>query len=103
MEHRYGERRRIGAAVLVRRPDWSGWMVAELEDLSVSGAFVAAPADLFPRRSQVQVEVRSPGGLSLHCRAMVVRHTTSGMGLVFDRLRGFVRRSWPPPGPAGAP
>lgn len=87
MEHRYGERRRMGTAVLVRRPDWSGWMVAELRDLSVSGAFVAAPGDLFPRRSQVHVEVRSPDGMCLHCRAMVVRHDTGGIGLVFDRLR----------------
>lgn len=92
MEHRYGERRRISAAVLVRRPDWTGWMVAELEDLSVSGALVAAPADLFPRRSQVQVEARSPGGLSLHCRAMVVRHTATGIGLAFDRLRPGAKR-----------
>lgn len=87
MEHRYGERRRIGAAVLVRRPDWAGWMVAELKDLSVSGAFIAAPAGLFPRRSQVQVEARSPEGMCLQCRAMVVRHTAAGFGLLFDGLR----------------
>ena len=87
MEHRCGERRRVGLTVLARRRGWSGWMVAELTNLSISGAFIAAPAGAFPLRSLIQLESKSPDGPLLHCRAMVVRNTPEGVGLVFDRAK----------------
>ncbi len=90
MEHRCGVRRNLGLTVLVRRRGWAGSVVAELTNLSISGAFVEAQTDAFPLYSLVQLEASRPGGAStrlMTCKAMVARVGVNGVGLVFDQLR----------------
>ncbi len=90
MEHRCGTRQKVGLTVLVRRRGWAGSVVAELTDLSITGAFLAGPPDAFPLRSLVRIEAAPPGGASralLTCRAMVARIGTGGVGVVFDQVR----------------
>lgn len=89
MNHRCGQRHPLRATVLVRRRGWSGWIVGQLENLSVSGAFVRVPAGSLPMRVQVRVEAPCPEDGTprlVHCDAMVVRIAGGGVGLAFDEL-----------------
>jgi hypothetical protein len=90
MEHRCGVRRNLGATVLVRRRGWAGSVVAQLTDISISGAFIEAPREAFPLHSLVQIEITPPGLASnrlMTCKAMVARIGVNGVGLVFDQIR----------------
>ncbi len=90
MEHRCGVRLNLGLTVLVRRRGWAGSVVAELTNISISGAFIEAPPGSFPLYSLVRLEATSPGGASpglMTSRAMVARVARNGVGLVFDQLR----------------
>ncbi len=89
MEHRCGVRRNLGLTVLVRRRGWAGSVVAQMTDLSISGAFIEAPPESFPLYSVVQFEATRPGGASrlMTCKAMVARVGVNGVGLVFDQIR----------------
>ena len=89
MDHRCGRRHSVGITVLVRRRGWHGWVVARLEDLSISGAFLRAPAGSLPLHAQVRLEAPCPGvgpPRLMHCTAMVVRVAGGGVGLAFDEL-----------------
>lgn len=89
MDHRYGERRPACVTVLLRRRGWAGWAVAELENLSVSGALLKLNAGSLPRHARVRLEARAPGeraGRLLHCDATVARVAGHHVGLVFDEL-----------------
>lgn len=90
MEHRCGVRRNLGLTVLVRRRGWAGSVVAELTNLSISGAFIGAPPGSFPLYALVQIEASRPGADStrlMTCKAMVARVGLNGVGLVFDQIR----------------
>jgi len=90
MEHRCGVRRNLGLTVLIRRRGWAGSVVAELTNISISGAFIEASPGAFPLHSLVQIETTNPGGASVRlmtCRAMVARVAGNGVGLVFDQIR----------------
>ena len=96
MEHRCGLRRNLGLTVLVRRRGWAGSVVAELTNLSISGAFIVARPGSFPLYSLVQIEATGPGGAYtrlMTCKAMVARVGVHGVGLIFDQIG--------PPGLAG--
>lgn len=89
MDHRCGERRPVRVTVLLRRRAWSGWVVGELIDLSVSGAFVELRAGRLPVHAQVRLEADCPGpgtARLMHCNAMVARVEPNGVGLVFDEV-----------------
>ena len=90
MEHRCGMRRNVGLTVLVRRRGWAGSVVAQITDISISGAFIEGPPDAFPLYSLVQLEATPPGGATIRlmtCKAMVARVGVNGVGLVFDQIR----------------
>lgn len=90
MEHRCGVRRNLGLTVLVRRRGWAGSVVAELTNLSISGAFIQVPTASFPLYTVVRLETSRPGAAStrlMNCRAMVARVDLNGVGLVFDQIR----------------
>jgi len=90
MEHRCGTRRNVALTVLVRRRGWTGSVVAQLTDISISGAFIAGPPDAFPLHSLVQLEATPPGGATtrlMSCKGMVARVASNGVGLVFDQVR----------------
>jgi len=90
MEHRCGVRRNLQLTVLLRRRGWAGSVVAELTNISISGAFIEASTGAFPLHSFVQIETTTPGEASarlMTCRAMVARVAGNGVGLVFDQLR----------------
>ncbi|MEO8443530.1 MAG: PilZ domain-containing protein [Gammaproteobacteria bacterium] len=90
MEHRCGTRQKVGITVLVRRRGWAGSVVAELTDLSITGAFIAAPPEVFPVHSMLRIKATPPflpGNTPLSCRAMVARLGTDGIGVVFDQTR----------------
>jgi hypothetical protein len=88
MDHRCGERRAIGTTVLLRRRGWAGWVVAELADLSISGAYLRLQGPGMPLRAQVRLEAPRPDGTPglMHCNAMVVRVDRGGVALMFDEL-----------------
>ncbi|MCK6370834.1 MAG: PilZ domain-containing protein [Gammaproteobacteria bacterium] len=89
MDHRCGERHPAGTTVLVRRRGWAGWVVAELENISVSGALLKLERGELPRHALVRLEASSPGessGRLLHGDAVVARASGNRVGLAFDRL-----------------
>jgi hypothetical protein len=89
MEHRCGERRAVRTTVLLRRRGWAGWIVGELRDISVSGAYLALHAGSLPLHAQVRLEAPWPGpgpARLMHCTAMVARVERGGVGLAFDEL-----------------
>ena len=89
MNHRCGERHRLAATMLLRRPGWGGCFVGRLVDLSVSGAFVATRVWAFPVGSVVRLETAATiDGVArlLRCQAMVVRASRTGIGLMFDEI-----------------
>jgi len=89
MDHRCGERRTVRTTVLLRRRGWAGWVVGELQDLSISGAFLTVAAGALPLHAQVRLEAPCPGpqaGRLAHCNAMVTRVTRDGVGLAFDEM-----------------
>ena len=90
MEHRCGTRRNLGLTVLIRRRGWAGSVVAELTNISISGAFIEASPGAFPLHSLVQIETTAPGEAGarlMTCRALVARVGGNGVGLVFDQIR----------------
>ena len=89
MDHRCGERHPANTTILLRRRGWQGWVVGQLENLSVSGAWLRVPAASLPLHAQVRLEAPCPDGGAprlMHCSAMVVRIGRTGVGLVFDEL-----------------
>ena len=87
MEHRCGERHPVRTTVLLRRLRWAGWIVGELRNVSISGAYLTVHAGQLPLHAQVRLEAPAPGGSRLmHCNAMVVRVDRDGVGLVFDEV-----------------
>jgi hypothetical protein len=89
MDHRCGERHPVRATVLLRRRSWAGWIVGELENVSVSGAFLRLHAGSLPLHALVRLEAPFPGPGAprlMHCNAMVARVARGGVGLVFDEL-----------------
>lgn len=111
MDHRCGTRRPIGITLLIRRRGWGGWKVGRLENLSITGAFVAVDPGDFSVHGTVQIEATPPGGAVtglMSCRAMVVRRTPEGLGLAFDQprppaLEPLFRSPAKPPGAATLP
>ena len=89
MDHRCGERRALSTIVLLRRRGWTGWIVGEMRDISISGAWLHVPRHHLPVHAQVRLEAPWPGGQPgrlMHCTAMVARVERDGVGLVFDEL-----------------
>lgn len=89
MDHRCGQRRPVRATVLLRRRGWAGWVVGEMADLSVSGAFVTLGCGTLPLHAQVRLEAACPGpgtARLMHCNAMVVRVGRDGVGLAFEEV-----------------
>lgn len=88
MEHRCGRRRAVNLTILLRRRGWGGWLVGELTDVSISGAFVKVPAGAFTSHALIELEASQPGSRRmLRSKAMVVRATAEGIGILFDELR----------------
>ena len=56
--------------------------------MSISGAFVRVPAGAFASHALIELEASQPGSRRmLRCKAMVVRATPDGIGILFDELR----------------
>lgn len=88
MEHRCGPRHAVNMTILLRRRGWGGWLVGELTDVSISGAFVRLPAGALPNLALVELEASQPGSRRmLRSKALVVRSTPAGVGILFDELR----------------
>jgi hypothetical protein len=89
MDHRFGERHAVNATVFVRQRHWQGWRVAELGDLSVSGALLRLPGPSLRLHARVRLELRCPHGGKerlLHCGATVARIGPNLAGVAFDEL-----------------
>jgi hypothetical protein len=88
MEHRCGQRGTVNMTILLRRRGWGGWLVGELTDVSISGAFVRVPAGAFSSHALIELEASRPGmRRMMRSKAMVVRSTPEGIGILFDELR----------------
>jgi hypothetical protein len=90
MDHRCGTRHASGQTVLLRRPGWAGYIVGQLRDISMSGAFIKVPRRIFPERSLVRAEVTVYDGdrpRLLRVQGMVVRAGEGGIGLMFDEIQ----------------
>ncbi|WKZ12041.1 MAG: PilZ domain-containing protein [Gammaproteobacteria bacterium] len=89
MEHRLGTRRPVATAVTLHPP--GGIPVAgRIREVSISGMFVETPPELFSGNTVIGVELTLPGSTDLRTyrwQAMVIRKASSGLGLMFDRLR----------------
>jgi hypothetical protein len=91
MERRCGTRRELNAAIKVKVPN-AGWISARIRDLSMSGLFLSIPAEHFPLRSVLTLELGVPRIASaaaapfLVTAAMVVRTSADGVGLMFDEF-----------------
>jgi hypothetical protein len=101
MDHRCGTRHASGQTVLLRRPGWAGYIVGQLRDVSISGAFITVPRRIFPLRSVVKAEVtvyeRGTPRL-VRLQGMVVRTAEHGIGLMFDELQPARRLATAGPG-----
>jgi hypothetical protein len=89
MEHRLGTRRAVRTAVVLCSHGGTS-VLAQTREVSISGMFVEAPAALLAAREVIDVEMSLPvttGSRTFRWRAMVVRKTAAGVGLMFDRLR----------------
>src|SRR5512134_741384 len=89
MEHRFGNRRAVRAAVLLH-PHAGGPVDGSTADVSISGMFVETSPHRFPANSVIDVELTLPATTGLRTyrwQAMVIRSTDAGIGLMFDRLR----------------
>lgn len=88
MEHRCGQRNDTNMTILLRRRGWGGWLVGELTNISISGAFLRVPAGAFACHALIELEASQPGARRmLRSKAMVVRTTPEGIGILFDELR----------------
>jgi hypothetical protein len=88
MEHRCGHRHAVNMTILLRRRGWGGWLVGELTDVSISGAFVRVPAGAFANHVLIELEASQQGSRRmLRSKALIVRTTPQGIGIVFDELR----------------
>lgn len=88
MEHRCGQRRAVNMTILLRRRGWGGWLVGQLTDVSISGAFIRVAGGALPNLALVEIEASQPGGRRmLRSKALVVRSTPDGIGILFDELR----------------
>jgi hypothetical protein len=89
MEHRLGIRHAVDARVVLHVPG-SNPMHGRVREASISGMFVET-RDRFPGlNSVVELEMTLPpedAGSTFRWQAMVVRRTSTGVGLMFDRLR----------------
>lgn len=89
MEHRFGTRRAIRAAVTLQSHHGAA-VRGQTCDVSISGMFVETTPAVFSVNGVIDVELTLPGVTGLrtyHWQAMVIRSTPSGIGLMFDRLR----------------
>ncbi len=89
MDHRCGMRHAVDARVTLY-PHGPDGVPGRIRDASISGMFVEALPDLFGDHGVIEVEVTLPGVTALRTwrwRAMVVRRTGTGLGLMFDQLR----------------
>lgn len=89
MEHRFGNRRRV-RAVVVLHARGAAPVLAQTREVSISGMFVETPPESFAANSVLDVELTLPGAAGLRTyrwQAMVIRTTATGIGMMFDRLR----------------
>lgn len=89
MEHRLGTRRAVATAVLLHRPEAAA-VAGRTREVSVSGMFVETAPQAFAANSVIDVELTLPASTGLRTyrwKAMVIRKTEAGLGLMFDRLR----------------
>ncbi|MCC5794869.1 MAG: PilZ domain-containing protein [Chromatiales bacterium] len=88
MEHRCGERRPTDLTVLLRRRGWAGWVVGQLTDISITGAFIRIAPCPFPNKAVIELETTQPETARLlRSRALVVRRCGEGIGVMFDEVR----------------
>jgi hypothetical protein len=89
MEHRLGARRPVMVNVVLYPHDAPA-VLAHTRDVSISGMFVEASAQMLSAHGVMDVEMTLPVATGLRTfrwQAMVIRRTASGAGLMFDRLR----------------
>lgn len=89
MEHRCGSRHPLSGVVMVYARDGSSARTV-LREASISGMFVEASPQLFCCNSVVDIEMTLPGTAGLRTyrwKAMVIRKTEQGIGLMFDQVR----------------
>ncbi|MCC7329949.1 MAG: PilZ domain-containing protein [Gammaproteobacteria bacterium] len=90
MEHRCGDRHPLRMAVLLRAGGCNP-VAGITREISISGMFVEVPAQFFRDHGVVELEASVPpstGGLRVYrWRALVVRRTGAGLGLMFNQLR----------------
>lgn len=89
MEHRFGSRREVRAAVLLHRRGRAP-VAGHTREISISGMFVETARASFSANHVIDIEITLPATAGLRTyrwQAMVVRTTEAGIGLMFDRLR----------------
>jgi c-di-GMP-binding flagellar brake protein YcgR len=95
MEHRCSKRKPIQHNVVVDSPGL-GLTSADIGDISVGGMFVQTDGLNFPLDAPVFVAFDIPAGTDhddFGLEAMVVRRTTSGVGLMFLEMETGIRRA----------
>jgi hypothetical protein len=89
MEHRFGTRRLVRAAVVLHTRG-AAPVLAYTREVSIGGMFVETPPEALGSNTVIDVELTLPGAAGLRTyrwQAMVIRTTAAGVGLMFDRLR----------------
>jgi hypothetical protein len=88
LEHRLGARRYVRTTIVVHTRGLPS-VIACTREVSVSGMFIETDANLFAENRIIEVELPANGRETRteRWRAMVVRRTSDGIGVTFDRLR----------------
>jgi len=89
MEHRCGARHPLTATVTLYSREGE-FVRARMSEVSISGMFVETPAEMFCLNSVIDLEMTVPGTAGLRTyrwKAMVIRKTDHGVGLMFDHVR----------------
>lgn len=103
MEHRWSVRKPQRCPVLVDTPR-QGRVAAKLQDIGIGGMFIETDAITLPLNTPVNVAFtlpREPYREDFRLPAMVVRHTSTGAGVMFldieiDTLRALRRALYDP-------
>lgn len=89
MEHRCGSRHPLAGGLVLYARD-AVPVAATLREASISGMFVETAPQAFYCNSVIDIEMTLPATAGLRTyrwKAMVIRKTAEGIGLMFDRVR----------------
>jgi len=86
MEHRIGQRSCCRLSVILRTRDGRS-LKGEIRDISAGGAFIRIADDVAAPRGLVQLEFETllPEKMLCNWWSLVVRHSSEGIGVMFDQ------------------